>query len=326
VSGSKTVGAGGAGGSGGGAGAFEQAAAVNAMSVAVAAAVQWRMREVYNDSMLRSLCLALTLLFAGVRAFAVVEIDTAGRIFEAAAVREQVRASLASMPKRIREMFAAQSSTQWTDAQLAAIGSAAEKGFRIDVFEPAALKAFADNIEPKAAEKTLQFLKSPLGLRMVTADRAIATLAEAQIDDILTGKIPQTTDAKRLAAIDQLERASHSAESTVEVFLTLGRAVAVGTAIGTGNDPVKVEAELLKDSESGRPQMVESMRESMRRYLNYGYRELSTGDLNHLTSFLQSRAGKAYVQAYTAALSKGYETMGKRCGEEIEDSLAEAGK
>jgi hypothetical protein len=284
------------------------------------------MGEVYNDSMLRSLCLVVTCLISADNASAAVSIDTAGRIFEAAAVREQVRASLVSMPKRIREMFSAQSSTTWTEAQLIAIGSAAGKGFRIDVFEPTALKAFADHMDDKSADKTLKFLKSPLGLRMVAADRAIAVLSETQIDDVLTGKTPPTADAKRLAAVDQLERASHSAESTVEVFLALGRAVAVGTAIGTGNDPAKVEAELRKDSDDGRPQMVEAMRESMRRYLNYGYRDLSTNDLNHLGSFLHSRAGKAYVEAYTAALAKGYEEMGKRCGEEIEDSLAEAGK
>jgi hypothetical protein len=261
----------------------------------------------------------------GLPCHAAIDIDTAGNLFEAAAVREQVRASLGSMPKRIREMFAAESSNQWSEAQLQAIGHAAEKGFRIDVFEPAALTAFAANMDTRSAQKTLQFLSTDLGLRMVKADRAIATLDEATIDNILTGKAAAPADAKRAAAIDKLERASHSAESTVDVFVALGRAVAVGTAIGTGRDPSAIEAEVRKDADAGRAQMIEGMRESMRRYLDYGYRDLSIADLNGLIAYLRNRSGKAYVAAYSAAVARGYEAMGKRCGEEIEDALREVG-
>jgi hypothetical protein len=256
---------------------------------------------------------------------AAIDIDTAGKVFEAASVREQVRASLGSMPKRIREMFAAESNNQWSDAQLDAIGHAAEKGFRIDVFEPAALAAFAASMDAKSAQKTLQFLRTDLGLRMVKSDLAIAALDEATIDKILTGKAAGPLDAKRAVVIDKLEHASRSAESTVDVFLALGRAVATGTAIGTGRDPLAVEAEVRKSADAGRSQLIESMRESMRRYLDYGYRDLSTADLNGLIAYLRNRAGKAYVAAYSAAVSRGYEAMGKRCGEEIEDALREVG-
>ena len=89
---------------------------------------------------------ALLLLMAAALspAHAAVDMDTAAQIYEAAAVREQVRANLGAMPKRIREMFVAEARTPLTDAQLKAITDSAERGFRIDVFEPAAIAALAE--------------------------------------------------------------------------------------------------------------------------------------------------------------------------------------
>ena len=61
----------------------------------------------------------------------------------------------------------------------------------------------------------------------------------------------------------------------------------------------------------------------MRRYMAYGYRDLSDADLKHVLSFLQSTAGKRYVSAYIASLGAGFDAMGRRCGEQLGESLRE---
>jgi hypothetical protein len=252
-----------------------------------------------------------------------VDIDTAAQIYQAAAVRDQVRASLGSMPARMRQMFAADASAKLSEQQLAAVAVAAKRGFRIDVFEAPALGALAQNLDAGTVKKSLEFLTGDLGRRMVAADVALASLEESSIDKIMSGELAAPSSPKRDALTAKLERATRSTESTVQIYLSMGRAVAIGTAIGSGLDPVAVDERARKSSEDGRKDLEEGMREPLRRYIAYDYRELSDADVKKLLAFLESSAGKRYVTAYIAAMGAGFDAMGRRCGEQIGESLRE---
>jgi hypothetical protein len=252
-----------------------------------------------------------------------VDIGTAASIYQAAAIREQVRASLGAMPEHIRQLFATDNSAQLSGPQLAAVSAAAVRGFRIDVFEAPALQAFADHLDKTTVAKTEAFLASDLGKRMVTADVALAELGDANIDKVMNGEITAPSTPKRDAIVDQLERATHSTESTVQIFLSMGQAVAVGTAIGSGMDPAAVEERARKSGEASRAGLEENMRLPMRRFLAYGYRDLTDSDLKHLLTFMESAPGKRYVTAYNASMGAGFDAMGRRTGEQLGESLRE---
>ena len=267
---------------------------------------------------------ALLLLAGNVYAAdAPVDIDTAAKIYQAAAVREQVRASLGTMPKQIREMFSRDVSAQLSDEQLAAVSAAAERGFRIDVFEAPALNALAQNLDAPSVAKIQVFLASDLGKRMVAGDVEAATMGEANIDKVMNGQLTAPSTPKRDAIFGKLERATKSTESTVHIFLSMGEAVALGTAIGSGLDQKSVAERTQKSSESSRAGLEEEMRVPMRRFLAYSYRNLSDSDLKHLLAFLESPVGVHYVTAYNAAMGAGYDAMGKRTGEQLGESLRE---
>jgi hypothetical protein len=252
-----------------------------------------------------------------------VDIETAAKIYQEAAIREQVRASLGSMPAHIRQLFSADTAAKLSDQQLNAVTAAAKRGFRIDVFEAPALSALAANLDPPTVKKVDAFLESDLGRRMVAADTATATLEEAKLDKIMNGELSAPTTPPRDALFDKLERASHSTESTVQIFLSMGQAVAIGTAVGSGRDQASVAASARKSGEASRVTLEHDMREPLRRYLAYSYRDLSDGDLKHLLTFLESPAGKRYVSAYIASLGAGFDAMGRRCGEQLGESLRE---
>jgi hypothetical protein len=268
---------------------------------------------------------ALLLFFAANLQAAVpaVDIDTAARIYQDAGMREQVRASLGAMPAHIRQLFEGNQASALSDAQLAAVTAAAKHGFRIDVFEAPALSALAANLDADTVKKTEIFLGSDLGKRMVAADVMLASEEETKLDKIMSGEITAPSTAQRDALFSKLEIASRSTESNVQIFLSMGVSVALGTAIGSGMDPGPVEERARKSGEASRPDLEKSMREPMRRYIAYDYREFSEADLKHLLVFLQSAAGKRYVSAYTASLGAGFDAMGKRCGEQLGDSLRE---
>jgi hypothetical protein len=252
-----------------------------------------------------------------------VDIETAAKIYQAAAIREQVRASLGSMPEHIRKLFSADTAAKLSDQQLNAVTAAAKRGFRIDVFEAPALSALAANLDASTVKKVGAFLESDLGRRMVAADTATATLQEPQIDKIMTGELAAPTTPERDALFDKLELASHSTESTVQIFLSMGQAVAIGTAVGSGRDGATVAEISRKSGEASRPELEQSMRAPLRRYLAYSYRDMSNAELKHLLAFLESPPGKRYVSAYIASLGAGFDAMGRRCGEQLGESLRE---
>ena len=252
---------------------------------------------------------------------AAIDMDTAAQIYESAAVRTQVRASLPAMPARIRDMFKSEARTPLSEAQLKAIQDAAERGFRIDVFEPAAITALAANLDAPTAKKVLKFLGGELGMRMVASDKALSQLDEPTIDKVMSGDLKPPATPARDALFERLEVAARSTESTVQIFTSMGRAVAIGTAIGTGADPAAVEERSRKNAEATRKDLVNGMREPLRRYMTYGYRDLSDADLKSLLSFLESKVGRSYVNAYTSAMGAGFDAMGKRCGEQLGGAL-----
>jgi uncharacterized protein DUF2059 len=252
-----------------------------------------------------------------------VDLETAAKIYQDASLRQQVRASLGVMPDHMRQMFAADPGAHLTDQQLDAVTAAAKRGFRIDVFEVPALVALAANLDAETVRKTDAFLESDLGRRMVAADVATALLDEPTIDKIMNGSLNAPSTPKRDALFDKLERASRSTESTVQIFLSLGQAVAIGTAVGAGRDQTLVADNARKSGEAGRADLERNMREPLRRYLAYSYRDMSDEELKHLLAFFESDVGKRFVSAYIASLGAGFDAMGRRSGEQLGETLRE---
>ena len=276
----------------------------------------------YNTGMFRFAFLLLAAATANA-AIVPVDIDTAAQLYQAAAIREQVRASLGSMPAHIRKLFQGNTSTPLTEKQLAAVNVAAIRAFRIDVFEAPALSAFAANLDADTLKKAEVFLASDAGKRWVAADLSLASLSDDETDKIMNGDIAAPSTAQRNVLFEKLERAERSSESTVQILLTMVTAVALGTAVGSGMDPGPVEERARKSGEASRQTLEDSMREPMRRYMAYGYRDLSDAELKRVLSFLQSTAGKQYISAYLASLGAGFYAMGRRCGEQLGESLRE---
>jgi hypothetical protein len=252
-----------------------------------------------------------------------VDIDTAAQLYQAAEIREQVRASLGSMPAQIRRLFQGNTSTPLSDTQLAAVDVAAVRAFRIDVFEAPALSAFAANLDADTVKKSEAFLATESGRHWVAADLGLASLKDSDAEKIMNGDITAASTPQRDVLFEKLERAERSAESSVLILLTMGTAVATGTAVGSGMDPGPVEQRARKSGESSRQTLEENLREPMRRYMTYGYRDLSDADLKHVLSFLQTPAGKQYISAYLASLGAGFYAMGRHCGEQLGESLRE---
>ncbi len=251
-----------------------------------------------------------------------VTIDTAGRLYLAAGMREQVSASLDEMPQRLQRMFQSGSHHKLDAARLAAVSKAAKRTFRIDVFEPSALAAFAAHLDPATVEKTLAFLASPTGRRMVAADVALAKLDAATTAAIADGKLAAPASARRAALFQRIATATRATDSAAEVYMTMERSLAVGKAMGYGLDLKDARASV--GGKTPPPaDLLKSLTVPLERYVAYDYRDLSDADLRDMLTFFESPAGKTYVNASLDALVAGYRSMSRRCGERIGESWRE---
>jgi Uncharacterized protein conserved in bacteria (DUF2059) len=283
---------------------------------------------VYNRAMIRFAFLssALCLFGAGFAGAAVapgVDIDSAAQLYQLAEIREQVRASLPAMPAHIRKLFQGNTSTPLSPSQLDAVNVAAVRAFRIDVFEAPALTAFAANLDADSLKKAETFFATDAGKKMAAAELGLASLSDSEADKVMNGDTAAPTTPQRTVLFEKLERAERSAESTVQILLTMGTAVAAGTAIGSGMEPGPVEERARKSGEASRQTLEENLREPMRRYMAYGYRDIGDADVKQILGFLQTSAGKQYISAYLASLGAGFSAMGRRCGERLGESLRE---
>ncbi len=269
--------------------------------------------------------LVLMLLFAtGVHAAVPpVDIETAAGLYHDAAIREQVRASLGTMPDQIRRLFEGDNAARLSEQQLAAVTAAAERGFRLDVFEAPALNALAANLDAATVKKASAFFAGDVGKRMVAADLALATQPQDKINKIMSGEITAPSTPQRDALFVKIDRASKATDSAVQVFLTMGSAVAVGTAVGAGTDPEPAAARSRQAGEASRAALAQNMHEPLLRYLTYGYRDLSDAELKAILAFFESTAGQQYVVASGASMRAGFDAMGRRCGEQLGESLRE---
>ena len=261
----------------------------------------------------------LLLLSAGLSAAeSGVGFDTAATLYQAAAVRAQVRASLGSMPKKMRRLYSADEPAELSEEQLAAVEASATQGFRIDVFEPPAIAALAAGLDAAAATESLEFLQGGPGQRMVAADVALAETDEATLDKISSGELVVRTSRERDVLLDKIEAASRSVDAAVEVYLGIARALAIGTAIGSGLDPIAADQRVSRNSDAAmHKEVAQRMQVPLRRTLAYSYRDLSNADLGAILAFLNTKAGKKYVAASIGAMTAGFDAMGRRCGERI---------
>lgn len=247
-----------------------------------------------------------------------VTFDSAASVYQAAAVRSQVRASLGSMPAKMRTLYANDAAANLSQEQLAVVESSATHAFRIDVFEPPAIAAMAHDLDAAAVRNSLDFLQGAAGQRMVAADVALADTDEATLERISSGDLFVPPSPARDAILDQIESASHALDSAVQIYLTIARALAIGSAVGGGLDPIAAQQRVDKSADSTvREDIASHMQAPLRRSLAYGYRDLSDADLRAMLAFLGSKAGKKYATAYVDAMNAGFDAMGRRCGERI---------
>ena len=174
------------------------------------------------------------------------------------------------------------------------------------------------------SDKAEAFLTSDLGRRMVNADVALATLGEANIDKVMDGEITTPSTPKRDAIVEKLERATHSTESTVQIFLGMGQARRRRHRGRLRHGPHRRRG---ARAQVGRGEPRRTGREHADSHPPFHHLWIfgisATPICAAFLAFMESRPGQRYVAAYNASMDAGFDAMGRRTGEQLGESLRE---
>jgi hypothetical protein len=260
--------------------------------------------------------LARTLAVAALAAFqaqAQTPLELAERLYERAAMAEQIRPIAAQFTEGLEEYRG-----KIPDPVIADIAEAARKIFAEEALRAEIVAAIAQKMKPEDMVRTLDWLDGLTGRRVTLAEASSASSANAQnVRAYAESRKKKPPNPKRDAAIADLIRAT----GAVELGASLIEAIALGIAVGTdATEPVEKRIGLPGLRARLRAAMPpEKVREAMGATLPpmyaYIYREVSDADLAAYVKFSASPLGRRYNEAASGALTGALAGASVRVGE-----------
>ena len=255
-----------------------------------------------------------------------VDIDTAAKIYQAAAVREQVRASLGRDAGAIAPAIRAETSPRkLSDSNSRRSRPPRSAAFASTCSRRLRSRALAENLDPPTVAKVQAFLASDLGRRMVAADVAEARGGRRDQRQDHERRSRGALDAEARRAVRETgARDPRSTESPVQIYLSHGRGRGHRYRHRLRPGPESVAERRARNGEASRAELEESMRVPMRKILAYRYRTLSDcGSQAHAGVSGVARREALRDRLQRLAWGRVSDAMGRRTGEQLGEALRE---
>lgn len=196
-------------------------------------------------------------------------------------------------------------------------GAAAES-FSTDKLRNGVLRSVAFNINAKDHAELLRWYGSGTG-QLVTGLDISATHAVSDLNTMLAEGNAALAAAgpQRQALLQQLVQASKVAEAQVNAMIHTAVGVYRGIASVTRASNAPVPAEFQRNMERQRPQMLAAATGTNAALMAAAYATLSDQELAAYLAFLQSRAGKRWVDVANTALSNTMDQCAQDFGRRV---------
>lgn len=204
--------------------------------------------------------------------------------------------------------------------------SAEEKvGFKsalVESFDPAAmLKTVKAGISAGLSNDDINiillWLNSPLGQK-ITALEEGASSAKAYQDmrDFAMGLQSNPPADKRLAAIEQFDKAAHMTESSVKMKMDMSLAMAEAMSCTMDCNNFSKE-QVVAQLEQARPQFEQGSQQETMISALFTYQTLTDNELEQYIQFYETAVGQKYMTVVTDALSASIKNASKVLGEKV---------
>lgn len=206
-----------------------------------------------------------------------------------------------------------------TEAQLGALLGAFESAYAPAKLSADINAALVKDLKPAAAKDALAWLDSPLGTKITELENGATLLANDPEQMAAAQKRLERLPPRRAERYIALMKSTGAAESGAQIVInsSLGMAYGAAATLG-GNEPDL--ADMRKEMEASRPQMVEALGNTYIVMFAAVYQDLPEADLDRYLAFADSASGKAYHKAITDALDVALVNAAKEAGRQIVES------
>ncbi len=209
--------------------------------------------------------------------------------------------------------------------QLRSFRAAVGRAYSPDRLKSAAVARLSRSVDRENVAATIDFLRSPLALKMTRLEIAASTAEAAQRMQEYGIEMEQAPPPpERLALIDRLEQAARSTETGLRLFstivMTLERGMAVALPEGSRLSPAQLQSQVHALAAQMRPVIHQSVMVN----LLFAYREASDVELDEYVRFHEGRTGQRLVEVMNESMLEAITSGAQSLADEMARGLSEA--
>lgn len=247
-------------------------------------------------------------------------LDTAQRLV----VRSGISSQLRSMPQQF-EPELAMARGALPDEVIAALAEGAKESFVPETLQADITQSLASGLAVADMKRTLEWLETPAGRRVIGAEVAAAVgLTPQAMQAHMEALKRKPPVQKRVQLIAELVTATKGVEHTANLVEGVALGIAVGMdAAQPAQKRQGVRALQARLREALPPERIrDSVALALPDMYHYIYREISDGDLSAYLDFSRSAAGVRYNDAVIAAFTEAMVRASVRMAPAIEKALS----
>jgi len=227
------------------------------------------------------------------------------RMVQELIIKSGIRKQTEQIPQDVREgIQQEQRLKQDPEMETAELEAAIERSFNPKRMEDQLHDDIGKNLSTEEIREVLNWLDSPLGIKLTRLEEEAASPAVKQeMDHALQQLIKEPGTPERLKLLQRVEKALHSTDAAVDMILNIQIAIISAISAMTPAQPCPTFEQITEMVYKNRPQVKQVISQQVIGGFLYTYHGVSKRDLETYIAFIESPVGSKYQRVTLKALS-----------------------
>lgn len=205
--------------------------------------------------------------------------------------------------------------------EIAALAEVMSQAFNVREMETVTQSGIAKALTDKEFQYALKWLDSPLGKRITAMEDEGGEEVEKRIAKMMKRPLKKLASKKRLGIIEDLDEATRTLESSVDLVLYMQGALMIGASSVNPNLENLSADEIVELLESQRGAMTQELKPYLTVTMIHTYRDLTDKELMRYVRFADSKMGRSYHDAILDSFKTAFLEQAKQAGQALGRAL-----
>lgn len=179
----------------------------------------------------------------------------------------------------------------------------------------------ANALSVKEFQYALKWLDSPLGKRITAMEDEGGEAVEKRIAKMMKRPIEKLASKRRLEIIHELDEATRTLESSVDLVLYMQGALMIGVSSVNPNVEKLDADEIVEMLEQQRDAVTQELQQYLTVTMIHTYRKLTDKELRRYVRFADTKMGRSYHDAILESFKVAFLEQAKQAGEALGRAL-----